>query len=121
MNKDEFKTTINKKVYNLNNAKVFLTRITTQKINEKDARDVYFNLIIPDIDELKNAKGKSINKKNNILNILENLEPVFTGTYFYYNDVPSESKENIAKRIESIKRRLDEIKKKRMGHKKLIV
>ena len=59
MNNHEFKTTINKSIYNLNNAQKLLVDITTQKIIEKEAFELYSNLIIPDINELKNAKGKS--------------------------------------------------------------
>ena len=59
MNKDEFKTNLSKKAYDLKNAKVFLTRITAQKVSEKEARDLYSNLITPDINELKNAKVKA--------------------------------------------------------------
>ena len=39
--------------------KVFLTRINAQKVSEKEARDLYSNLITPDINELKNAKVKA--------------------------------------------------------------
>ena len=63
--------------------------ITTKRINEKEARDLSSNLITPDINELKNAKRKSKNKRNEILDSLENLESVFTGAYLYYEDVPS--------------------------------
>ena len=117
LNNNEFKTTINKKVYNLNNAQKFLVDITTQKIIEKGAFELYSNLIITNINELKNGKGESKTKRNKVSDILENLESVFTGAYLHYNDVPSESEENIAKRIESIKGRLNEIKKKTTGHK----
>ena len=113
LSNNEFNTTINKNVYNLNNAQKFLVDITTQTIIEKEAFELYSNLITPDINELKNAKGRSKTKRNKILDILENLESVFTGAYLHYNDVPSESEENIAKRIESIKGRLNEIEKKK--------
>ena len=112
LSNNEFNTTINKNVYNLNNAQKFLVDITTQTIIEKEAFELYSNLITPDINELKNAKGRSKTKRNKILDILENLESVFTGAYLHYNDVPSESEENIPKRIDSIKGRLNEIKKK---------
>ena len=113
LSNNEFNTTVNKNVYNLNNAQKFLVDITTQTIIEKEAFELYSNLITPDINELKNAKGRSKTKRNKILDILENLESVFTGAYLHYNDVPSESEENIAKRIESIKGRLNEIEKKK--------
>ena len=66
-------------------------KITTQKISKKDALKLYSDLITPDITKLKNAKGKSKNKRNNILNVLENLEPVFNGNYFNNKDKPSKS------------------------------
>ena len=89
LNNNELKTIVSKKVYNLKNAQKFLVNITTKRINEKEARDLSSNLITPDINELKNAKRKSKNKRNEILDSLENLESVFTGAYLYYEDVPS--------------------------------
>ena len=59
-------------------------KITSQKINEKDALKLYSNLIN--------------NMRNNILNVLENLESVFTRVYLNYSDKPSESQESIAER-----------------------
>ena len=112
LNNNEFKTTINKKVYNLNNAQNFLVDITTQKVIEEGAFELYSNLIITNINELKNEKSESKTKRNKVSDISENLESVFTGAYLHYNDVPSESEENIPKRIDSIKGRLNEIKKK---------
>ena len=38
LNNDKFKTTVNKKTYDLKNAKKFLVKITTQKISEEDAK-----------------------------------------------------------------------------------
>ena len=35
LNNNKFKTTVNKKAYDLKNAKKFLVKITTQKISEK--------------------------------------------------------------------------------------
>ena len=62
-------------------------------------------MITPDIIELKNPKSKNKNKRNNILNILENL---------FIKDVPKETmfERNIAERIKSRKERLDEIERK---------
>ena len=42
LNNDELKTTVDKKAYDLKNAKKFLVRITTQKINERS----YMNCIL---------------------------------------------------------------------------
>ena len=53
MNNNEYKTTLYKKTCDLKNAKKFLMKITTQKISEKEAHELYSNLITPDIIELK--------------------------------------------------------------------
>ena len=74
----------------MKNAKNFVEKITIQKISEKDAKKLYSDLIAPDITGLENAKGKGKNKRNNILNVLENLESVFTGVCLHYKDVPLE-------------------------------
>ena len=88
LNNSEFKTTVDKKTYDLKNAKKFLVKITTQKINEKEAFELYSDLITPDITELEYTKGKGKYKRYNILNVLKNLESVFTGVYLYHKDVP---------------------------------
>ena len=64
----------------MRNAKKFLVRISTQKPSEKESHKLYFDVIAPDITRLKNAKGKSKNKRNKILEVLKNLVSVFTGT-----------------------------------------
>ena len=56
LNSDEFKTTINKKAYDLKNEKKFLGKITTQRISKKEALKLYSDLIIPDIPELGKSK-----------------------------------------------------------------
>ena len=53
MNKNEFKTTVDKKAYDLKNAKKFLVKTTIQKINEKEALKLYSDLITPDITALE--------------------------------------------------------------------
>ena len=110
LNNNEFKTTINKKTYDLKNVKNFLEKITIQKISEKDAKNLYSNLIDPDITMLKNAKSKDKNKINDILNALENLKSILTGVYLHYKDLPKETmfERSIAKRITLKKGRLDE-------------
>ena len=72
LNNDEFKTTINKKAYDFKNEKRFLGKITTQRINKKEAFKLYSNLMIPDISELEKSKIKSKGWRNNILNALKN-------------------------------------------------
>ena len=53
LNNNEYKTTLYKKTCDLKNAKKFLVKITTQKISEKEAHELYSNLITPDIIEFK--------------------------------------------------------------------
>ena len=72
LNNNEFKTTVDKKIYDLKNAIKFLVKITTQKISENEAFKLYSDLITPDITELENVKGKGKNKRYNILNVLKN-------------------------------------------------
>ena len=68
----------------MKNAEKFLTTIITQKISYDEAFELYSDLITPEITELENTKGKGKNKRYNILNVLKNLESIFTGTYFHY-------------------------------------
>ena len=64
LNNDKFKTTVNKNVYDLKNAKKFLVKIITQKISKKEVLELYSDLITPDITELEKTKGKG--KEKNI-------------------------------------------------------
>ena len=112
LNNDESKTTVDKKTYDLKNVKKFLVKITTQKITEKEALNLYSDLTTPDITVLEKTKGKSKDRRNNILNVLNNLESVFTGVYLNYFDKPSESEESIAERTKLRRQRSDEIAKK---------
>ena len=100
LNNNEFKTTIDKKPYDLKNTKNLLVKITTQKISKEEALKLYFDLITPYISQLKNTKGKSKNKRNNISNVLENLKSVFNGNnYLHYKDEPSKSEsEDVAEK-----------------------
>ena len=108
LNNNKFKTSVDKKTYDLKNGKKFLEKITTQKISEKNAKKLYSDLIAPDITKLENTKGKDKNKRNNISDVLKNLESVFTGVYFHYKE------ENITKKkkAELRRQRLDEVKRK---------
>ena len=99
----------------MENGKKFLEKITTQKISEENAKKLYSDLITLDITELENAKGKGKNKRNKILNVLKNLELIFTGVYFHYKDVPLESEKSIAEGKEIRRQKLDEISKKETG------
>ena len=57
------------------------------------------------------SRGKS--KRNNILNVLSNIESsVFEGLYFNYEDESSELEESIAKRTKLRRQISDEVSKK---------
>ena len=98
LTKDEFKTTVNKKVYGLKSVKKFLVKITTQNISEMEAFELYSNLITPEITELENTKERGKNKRHNILAVLKILESVFTGVCLHYKNEPSESEQSIVER-----------------------
>ena len=74
---------------------------------------MYNKLIQKDIDTLEKSKSNKP-EKYNILNILENVGSIFTGTYFHYKEVPKETifERRIVERIKSRKGRLDEIERK---------
>ena len=65
-------------------------------------------MIQKDIDALEREKSNS-NKKYNILEILNNINAIFTGNYLYYKELPKETifERSIADRIKSRKERLD--------------
>ena len=96
----------------MKNAKTFLLKITTQKINEKDALKLYSDLITLDITALEKSKSNGKDRRNNILNVLRNLELVFAGVYLNHSDKPSESEESIAERTRLRRQRSDETAKK---------
>ena len=100
LNNDEFITTVDRNDYDLKNAKRFLLKITTHEISQKEAVKLNSGLIIPDIVALEKSKSKGKDKKNNILNVLSNLEPVVTGVYSHYCNKP-ESEESIARKESS--------------------
>ena len=54
LNNNKFKTTVEEKAYDLKNAKTFLMKITTAKISEKKAFELYSDLIIPEM--IKNPR-----------------------------------------------------------------
>ena len=63
-----------------------------------------------------NCKGKGKDKRNNILNILNNIESsLFEGVYLHYKDMPKETKNerSIAERAKLTRQRLDEVKKEK--------
>ena len=87
-------------------------KITTQKISKKYALKLHSDLITLDITALEKSKSKGKDRRNNILNVLKNLESVFTGVYLNYSNKPSESEESISERTRLRRQRSDEIAKK---------
>ena len=69
-------------------------------------------MITPDITALEKSKNKGKDTRNNILNVLKNLEPVFTGVYLNYSNKSSESQESIAERTKLRRQRSDQIAEK---------
>ena len=87
-NKD-YQTKVGDNNYNLKNAEKYFLEIFTKKISKDEALKQYNELIKPDVDALKHAKGKSKNKRNNFLNILNIIESsLFDGVYCHYKGVP---------------------------------
>ena len=112
LNKNKFKTSVDGKAYDLRNAKKFLVKITTQKISQKEALELYSDLIAPYTTELEKSKGKDKDKRSNILNVLKNLQSVLAGVYWNYSNKPPEFKESIAERTKLRIQRSDETAKK---------
>ena len=100
--------------YDLKNGKIFLPEIINKKITENEARELYNNLIKPDIIALKKSTSRGKDKRNNILTILGNVKSVvFDDLYFNYHDKrESKSEENIAERAKLKNQRLKEIVEK---------
>ena len=69
-----YQTTVNNQKYDLNKAKDFLLKTSTEKISKSEAQELYNNLIKPEVDAFRKSKGRSKNIRLNILNILENVE-----------------------------------------------
>ena len=107
-NNENFKITINKKTYDLENTKKIWTKITKSKISRNEAKKLYKELIQKDLDALEREKSNNT-KKNNILKVLGNINAIFTGTYLHYGKLSKETKfeRSIADRIKSRKERLD--------------
>ena len=111
---DDFKVVINKRTYDLKNAKNIWTEVTTRKTTESETKKLYNELIQKDIDHLEREKSNRF-EKYNILNILENVGSIPTGAYLHYKNVPKETifERSIAERTKLRKERLDAIKKKK--------
>ena len=60
--------------------------VTTRKMTKSKAKKLYNELIQKKPDALESKKSNDI-KKYNILNILNSIGSIFTGTYLHYKDV----------------------------------
>ena len=58
-NNKDFKITMNKKTYDLKNAKNFWIKVTTSKIYRNEVKKLYNELIQKDIDALKREKSNN--------------------------------------------------------------
>ena len=71
------------------------------------------------VDVLKQVKGKGRNKRNNILNILNNIElSLFEVLYYHYKDLSKKTRQSkIAEGAKLRRQWLDEVKKREKKHK----
>ena len=113
---NDFKLKINKKTYDLESPQKFWTEVTTRKITKSEAKELYNELIQKGFDTLEKLNSNKP-EKYNILNILESVGTIFTGSYLHYKDVPKETmfERSITERIKSRKGRLDEIERKKQN------
>ena len=87
---NNFKIIIIKRTYDLKNGKIFWMEVTTRKISKSEVEKLYNELIQRDIDALEREKIYDI-RKYNIVNILKNVDSIFTGAYLQYKTVPKET------------------------------
>ena len=67
---------------------IWKIKLTTQKTCENEALKLCNNLITPDNVVLEKSTSRENNRKENVLNLLKNLESIFTGVYLHYDSVP---------------------------------
>ena len=77
----------------MKNAENYLLGIIIKKNSKSKAFKLCNSLIKPDIDKLNNALSRGKNRRDDILNILNNIElSLFEeGLYFHYKDKPLET------------------------------
>ena len=113
---NNFKIIINKRTYDLKNAKKFGMEVTTRKISKSEVKKLYRELIQKDIDALERETidEKSVEIDDNILNILKNVGSIFTTTYLHCKNVPKETmfERSIAEKTILRRGRFDEIGRK---------
>ena len=76
LNNKVYQPTVNGLKYDFQKANEFLLEIGTKKISENKARELYNSLMKPDVDILKNALSRGKDKRNNILNLLNNIHRI---------------------------------------------
>ena len=67
---------------------IWKIKLTTQKTCENEALKLCNNLITSDNVVLEKSTSRGNNRKENVLNLLKNLESIFTGVYLHYDSVP---------------------------------
>ena len=113
LDEKDYQTKINNDNYDLKNAEQLLLKIVIKKICKDEAQELIENLIEPNVVELKNAKGKSKNKRSNILTILENIKlGIFDRVYLHYLDESKLAEESIAERTKLRRQTLNMVKEK---------
>ena len=109
---NDFKIII-KKTYDLKDAKKIWMEVTIHKTTKSEAKKLCNKLIQKDIDALEGEK-RNVTRKYNILNIVNNVGSIFTGTYLHYKDVPKEKmvERSVSERKKLRRQRFYEIKRK---------
>ena len=118
--KNDFKIIINRRPYDLKNAKKIWREVTIHKSTKSDAKKLYNELIQKDNDALEKEKNYAEREevdgiiKYNVLNILKNVGSIFSGAYLDYKHVPKEAmfERSIEERINLRRGRLDKIERK---------
>ena len=118
--KNDFKIIINRRPYDLKNAKKIWRKVTIHKSTKSDTKNLYNELIQKDNDALEKEKNYAEREevdgiiKYNVLNILKNVSSVFSGAYLDYKNVPKEAmfERSIEERINLRRGRLDKIERK---------
>ena len=118
--KNDFKIIINRRPYDLKNAKKIWRKVTMHKSTKSDTKNLYNELIQKDNDALEKEKNYAEREevdgiiKYNVLNILKNVSSIFSGAYLDYKNVPKEAmfERSIEERINLRRGRLDKIERK---------
>ena len=118
--KNDFKIIINRRPYDLKNAKKIWRKVTIHKSTKSDTKNLYNELIQKDNDALEKEKNYAEREevdgiiKYNVLNILKNVSSIFSGAYLDYKNVPKEAmfERSIEERINLRRGRLDKIERK---------